>query len=165
MADLVQHVLEYIDQNWDERNYQPKPILYHDEDKRRLDTDVRTKKLELSENNIVTVGSQPSGSNEPLGFDFNYKSRTGVQVEIEAVHDDRGGHVANASEFKDGLVAEVARTINVERRWPSGLQDAGYYTLYISDEDNKSSGSMNYYHLVLTVQFIGNNRLPESSIQ
>lgn len=165
MADLVQRVLEYIDTNWDELNYQPKPILYHDEDKRRLDEGIRTKKLELSENNIVTVGSQPTGSNEPLGLEFNYKSRVGVQVEIEAAHDDRGGWVDNANEFKEGLVSEVKRSINVERRWPSGLHDAGYYTLYISDEDNQSTQSMNYYKYVLTVQFTGNNRLPESSIE
>jgi len=158
VTDFVTWTLDTIDTNWTDKNYNPKPYLYNDEDKEYLNRGERSKQMSFSDNNIVSVGSQPIGTNEPLGFDFNYRIRSGVSVKIEAQHEANDGHVADANEFKEGLAAEVARALNVERRWPIPTEDI--YTLVIEEEDNQSTQWLNHYRLDLTVWFVGHDHLP-----
>lgn len=163
MTDYVKWVLETLN-NWRDSNYQPKPYLYHEEDKEYINLNLgeRTKRKSFSDNNIISVGSQPTGSNEPLSFDFNYRVRAGVSVKIEAEHEDNNGHVANANEFKEELAAEAARCLHVERRWP--IPDEGIYTLAIEEVDNQSTQWLNHYRLDWTVWFVGHQDLPAAPV-
>ena len=163
MTDFVQWVLDALDSGWNTSNYYPKPILYHDEDKVRQDTGERTPRLELSENNAISVNADPTASNTPVGFEYAHRVRAGVDVVIEGAHEERDGEISDANEFKEGLVGEARRILLAERRYPSGIEDDGVHTLLLEEENNQSSGSVTYYRMDFAVWFRGYDRLPQSS--
>lgn len=159
MVNFLRWTLNTLDTNWDIGNYATKPTLYDEEDSHVLGmaSDNRTKRTNLSDNNTVRAGSQPTTQNEAIGPEYSLRVRAAVSVKIDGVHGDRGGRVADGDEFRT-LVNEVKRCLWVERKWP--IPDEGVYLLLIEEEDNQSTRQLNDYRIDLTVRFIAHTDLP-----
>ncbi|MFC7044297.1 hypothetical protein ACFQH6_20730 [Halobacteriaceae archaeon GCM10025711] len=157
MVDLANFILARINANWSTGNYDPMPILYHKSDSQRYDTGERGVTVDLPEGNVISVGADPTGTNTPMGGEFDYKVETGVSVQVEGLHEDEWGHITDGRDF-DSLVGEVKRTINLEREWP--LPSEGYHTLYITDVNDASGQHGDYYSESFTVVFRGYQDLP-----
>lgn len=158
LPDFTQEVLDYLDTNWNTANFDPQPTLV-DGDEMRLNSGGRARALDVINENIITVDSAPTGTNEPIGTEYDHKVRYGVGVSIEGYHVDGGGQLTDKDEFQS-LVTEARRAILTERTFPvSGMTD-----LRIEQENDESSAvdhdDANYFRYLFDVWFEGYETLP-----
>lgn len=159
LPDFVQEVLDYLDTNWNTSNFDPQPTLV-DGDEMRLYSGGRARSLDVVNENIVTVDSQPTGENTPVGTEFDYRVRRGVTVQIEGYHQDSGGQITDKDGF-DSLVTETRRAILVERTFPGVTTDYQLTDLSVEDENDLSpDGKADYFRYTFDVWFEGYEELP-----
>jgi hypothetical protein len=158
LPDFVQEVLDYLDTNWDTTNFSPKPTLV-DGDEMRLNSGGRARETDVMNENIITVDSAPTGTNTPIGTEYDHDIRRGVSVEIEAYHVDAGGQVADKDAF-NSIVSEARRAILLERTYPV----VPMTHLAIEQEDDnspaQSHNDANYFRYLFDVWFEGYEDLP-----
>lgn len=155
--DYVQEVLDYLDTNWDTNNFSPKPRLI-DGDEMRDDSDgSRARNADPLKTNLITVNSDPTGQNEPIGTEFDYRHEFGVTVICEGYHVDGGGQVADKDEF-NSLVGEARRAILTERGFPVGTDT--HLTIRDENDASASQGDAHYFRYDFDTWFVGFEALP-----
>lgn len=154
LANFVLDVLETTGDGgaFDTNNYSPHPILFNKDDSERRDTGERTKSVDLTEGNVITVGSDPTTERTPVGTGFGYRTRAGVTVLIEGTHVDNRGDITDSNDFGD-LVDEVTRALSTEQTYPRPAEDE--HTLIVSDIDDLSPNNWQYYGATFDVFALG----------
>jgi hypothetical protein len=160
--DFVKWALGRLSAEWDTDSYRPRPVLIDQRDTARDSDGVRAEGGDLAANSIVSVGSQPTVTNTPVGTEFDLRYLDGINVRIEGVHEseafpDEAGGVAGAAEF-GALVNEVRRVINANRIRPTS--DPRVFRAVIAEENDRSVGERDYFRVDLTVNFRGHEELP-----
>jgi len=161
MVDLVAWTLDTLDSNWSTANYDPQPELINKEDTEQQSTGERSQVWDLAEGNAVIVSDAPERQTTPIGSEYDLRVEDAVSVTVEAMVDNEWGHVADSTEFNT-LVAEVKRTLHIERVWPirntNGTEH--YHTLALDNEANQSHLYTDLYRLSFDVTFQGHEELP-----
>jgi len=115
--DFVKWALGRLSAEWDTDSYRPRPVLIDQRDTARDSDGVRAEGGDLAANSIVSVGSQPTVTNTPVGTEFDLRYLDGINVRIEGVHeseafpDEAGGVPRRDQELPPGLelLAKVER--------------------------------------------------------
>lgn len=147
MATLANFILGVLDTQgnggaFDTANYSPHPIRFNKDDSKRLDTGERTESVDLTEGNVITVGSDPTTGRTPIGTEFEYRTENGVTVLVEGVHEDQRGDIADSNDFGT-LIAEVFRALSTEQTHPRPAENE--HTLIVGDLNNLAPNNRNYY--------------------
>lgn len=162
LPDFTQEVLDYLDTqansgNWNTTNYSPHPTLV-DGDEMRLHSGGRARSLDVTNQNIITVDSEPTGENTPIGTEYDFRVRRPVSVNIEGYHEDGGGQLTDKDDF-NSLVTEARRAILTERSFPVG--DMTHLTIEAeNDEAPGPPNDANYFRYTFDVVFEGYEELP-----
>lgn len=155
--DFVEFVLDTLEAGWDTSTFDPRPTLIDRRDSSRRDGAPRSREFDLSNNNTIGVGSQPTATNEPIGTGYDYRFIDGVQVRLEAVHSDEHGHVDDAADYVT-LQTELQRAINEVRVSPTS--DPDVCALRITEVNDQSSEYRDYFRTDYRVEFRGFEDLP-----
>ena len=185
MADhaLVEWTIETLADNWNANNYPGsydggKPVLIDQDESTVYEiTDAGTAEVgdatvgvtfqdrsvsyDLTENNAVTIGSQPDRLTTPVGTEFDFDVEDGVSIKVEGAHEDEFGKISSSEEFTT-LWKEVRRALLVERQWPGRDPIGGthYHTLTTESERNGSSSNKDYFLYQFDLMFRGYEDLP-----
>ena len=117
LPDFVNETLTFLDTNWNTSTI-AKPTLIDGDEMRDFNDDSRAKAVDVENENIVTVNSEPTGTNTPLGTEYDHEVRYGVNVRVEGYHaDGSSGGITDKDEF-DTLKGETRRSILVNRSFP-----------------------------------------------
>jgi len=162
LPDFVQETIDLLQTqgnggNWSAANYSPHPTLI-DGDEMRLQSGGRARSVDIVNENVVTVSSSPTGINEPIGTEFDFRVERPVSVEIEGYHQDGGGQITDKDDF-DSLVAEARRAILASRTFPTS---GDITNLEITEENDLSpdDGDANYFRYQFDVTYKGYEELP-----
>ena len=139
----------------------PQPVIIDRDDAESQDFLGRKVQWDLADDNAISVSASPDRVTEPMGTGYNYKVEDGVNIRIEAAHEDHWGHVADADEF-EALVGTAEAAILVEREFPYPNPDgkAHYHTLVTRNATNRSSDEKDYFRYDFDVFFRGYEELP-----
>lgn len=182
--DLVQRTLDFLANNWNEdktfgRNNQLPVVVDRDDAEVYEITSSGTQKVgdaevgvsflqrevayDLTDNNAISVGSDPSRTEDVVGTEYDYDVEDGVTVRVEAATDQGGryGHVEDAGEFQT-LYREARRAILVERTWPyrNPSGDIHWRDLRTANTTSGSIQHADYYRYEFDVLFRGYEELP-----
>ena len=149
--DYVQEVLDYL-QNWDTNNFSPKPRLIDGDEMRDDDTGNRARNADVIDENIITVTSEPTTQNEPIGTEFDYRHEAGATMRIEGYHVDGGGQLADKDEF-NSLITEARRLVHANRTFP--VSDDTWLELRDENDNSSQQGDAHYFVWTADVIFHG----------
>lgn len=162
LPSFVNETLTSLDTNWNTTNAD-KPTLIDGDEERDFNDDSRAQSVSALHENVITVDSGPTGSNEIVASDFDNKFRQGTDVIVEAYHTDGGGQVANKSVF-NGIVGEARRAILEDRDADrSSADEYGILFSFIGDEDDRSAEQgvdAHYFRYEFPVFYEGFESLP-----
>ena len=114
--DEVGYVLSVIKDNWPADEF-PNHLARIDRDEPKiLETDERTKSIELSRWNAVGA-SLVDRSTNPRGTEYDHYIETVVDVRVEGLHETEHGNVSSTMAFRH-LVNAIRRAILTERSYP-----------------------------------------------
>jgi hypothetical protein len=166
LADFTNEVLTYLDVpanggNWDLGNFSPHPTLIDGDEESYFDGGIqgRASDADATTDLLITVDNAPTGTNEPIGTEFQFRIFRGVRVVIEAYHEDgatQGDQVADKDEF-DSMVGEARRAILNERSFPVSGAGFNMTDLRIENEADGSptDGDAHYFRYEFEVWFRG----------
>jgi len=138
-------------------------LVYEGGDTLDVTAPLHTRKGELEQSNLVSVGTQ-SRENSPLGTDYNVETDIVLSVRVEGLRYDEWGHVdADGSEgvIFDELYNQIREAIYAEREYP---QDADFrdtkLDIRITNEDIQDSEFADFYRREFDVVLRGREALP-----
>ena len=168
MADLVKQILIWLHYEWDV-DVADRPVLIHGDDAAIYSAtnvgdatvgdpvgvaeDHRTVDFDLTRGNVVTVSSSSSSNDPVVGGDGTaYHEEPLLSIDLEGVHEDEWGHVANSTELRR-LKDEIKHILDNHRSHP--LPGEGLRALVIDRDENLSSNFADYYHWTFDLRFVG----------
>lgn len=163
LPDLTNEVLTYLDVpanggNWNTSNFSPHPTLIDGDEESYFDNGIqgRASDADAVTDRLITVDNAPTGTNEPIGTEYQYRVFRGVRVTLEGYHEDGGGQFADKDEF-DSMVAESRRAIHEERSFPVSGTGFNMTDLRIENEADGSptDGDAHYFRYEYEVWFRG----------
>lgn len=157
LPDFVQETLDLLDANWDTNNFSPKPTLIDGDEMRRNSDDSRAKGITPLEENLVTVDAAPTGQNDPIGTEFDFRIQHGATVYCEAYHTDGGGQIADKDAF-NSMVGEARRAILEGREFPVG--DMTHLTIQDENDRSAAEGDAHYFRYEFDCLYTGFETLP-----
>ena len=163
--DLAAEVLEFLNTNWETDNFEPEPLLHHDDEKLVYPGgDSRAKDIDLRNHDVIGAAFVERRFT-PIGTEYDHEVEADVELTVEAVlrGGSSGGGVDRAHDFRQ-LVDEAKRAILEERTYPLTNLDSRYtyHSLEITNgvDEPIEVDNRDYYNYQFTVRFKGYEELP-----